>query len=120
METLTMTEPAIKPSMNKRIFVKHEEKIVGIDASEILFIKAERNYCTLQTKEFQCVITMPLGNLEEQLNPEKFLRVHRSYLINIDKIESLSMEKDIIYIASFSIPLSRRKKEVILNKINML
>jgi len=59
---------------------------------------------------------MSMKSIEERLNPDTFIRIHRSFIININKIESI--EKSMAKIGKASIPISDSYKESVMNKIS--
>ena len=59
---------------------------------------------------------MSMKSMEEHLNPDIFIRIHRSFIININKIDTI--EKSIVKIGRASIPISDSYKESVMNKIS--
>lgn len=96
-------------------FVKDGSKWVKIYYKDLLFIKSDSNYVIWQTTNRQVVSLMKLKDLENVL-PPSFLRVHRSYIINSDKIDSLS--KDALFISDKEIPVGKNYKDMIDSILN--
>lgn len=70
------------------IFIKQDTKLIKVDFEEINYIQAERDFCSLYLSSGKRLLSgMHLKLMEEVLPPEKFVRVHRSYIININKIK---------------------------------
>jgi len=80
----------IKPSFLQLIKVKTGIEIRFIPVSEVLFFMAEDKYTTVKTQEKEFLIKKTIKELEIELNPEQFWRVHRSSIINIDKIKKIT------------------------------
>lgn len=80
---------AAKQSHIKRFSVKVGERIFIIPDEEIYFFHAEDKYTFLNTAKANHIIPFALKELEEKLNPDRFCRVHRSYIINLEKIEAI-------------------------------
>ncbi|MGJ8682332.1 LytR/AlgR family response regulator transcription factor, partial [Paraglaciecola sp.] len=59
---------------------------------DIVWIKGSSNYVELHCESKMCLHRETLSNLEDQLDPAKFIRVHRSAMVNVSKISSLSSE----------------------------
>jgi len=79
-----------KPSYLQLIKVKTGIEIRFIPVSEVLFFMAEDKYTTVKTKEKEFLIKKSIKELETELDPEQFWRVHRSSIINIDKIKKIT------------------------------
>jgi DNA-binding LytR/AlgR family response regulator len=90
--------------VNDYIFIKTEYKIIKINLEDILFIEALKDYTKIYTP-YQPVLTLrSLKSFETRLPADKFIRVHRSYLVSLNKINSV--EKNTVMIANQSIPIS--------------
>ena len=75
-----------------RMFVRVGKKIVSVEADDIIWIKAEGDYSELHTSDDTLLCSTGLGKLEEKLDPARFMRVHRSYIIATDDLESLEAD----------------------------
>lgn len=94
------------------IFVKIDRKMHKIDFSKILWIESLSDYLKLETTEGTKVTRETISSIEEKLPDSKFLRIHRSFIIAIERIESYSYEE--VIIDNKSIPVSRTYKENVL------
>jgi DNA-binding LytR/AlgR family response regulator len=95
--------------INDYIFIKTEYKIIKINLEDILFIEALKDYTKIYTP-YQPVLTLrSLKSFETRLPADKFIRVHRSYLVSLNKINSV--EKNTVMIANQSIPISDGYRE---------
>ena len=103
---------------NAFIFVKSEKMMVKIILREINYIESIRNYVSIYLTNGREIVTMnTISNIEERLPETLFLRIHRSFIINIDKIESYMCGS--VKIAGQNIPIGRNYKgkiQLILNK----
>lgn len=86
-----------------------------IKQSQILYLKAFDNYCYVITLERDYLVPKTLKFLAAQLNAEKFTKSHRSYFVNILKIDSL--RTDSLLISNLEIPVSNSKKAKLKNLI---
>lgn len=103
-----------------RIFISHHDKLNRLNLIDLLFIEAHRNHCRLVTIDNDFRVNVPLGKLEPLLPQEQFIRIHRSYIVNLDRIDSISKMMESINIQSYVLPISRRKRGEISSKINVL
>ena len=78
--------------------------------SDIIYIKADSNYCIVHTAKGTKVISYTLKKCEDIVGGMPFLRVHRSYLINVGKISKLTSDS-IILVTKESIPIGKCYKE---------
>ncbi|NMH24844.1 LytR/AlgR family response regulator transcription factor [Flavobacterium solisilvae] len=94
------------------IFVRSHDKMIKININDILFIEAERNYCKIHCKEKEHLIVSTLKDLEDKLNVKSFLRVHRSFIINMHHIDEIASSH--IVIAKKAIPVTAELKKQLL------
>jgi len=73
----------------ERLLIKHAGRIVIISCKEINLISAMDDYAEIRTAKESYLIQQSLNHLEERLNPDQFVRVHRSYIVNIDAIKDI-------------------------------
>ncbi len=78
-----------KTSYDSHIFVQKSEKLLNLPIDEIVHLEASGDYTILTTKSDQFVSSSGIGKLEEILNPEIFIRVHRSTIININSLKEI-------------------------------
>ena len=104
--------------LSDRIFVRNKEKMIKIFNDDILHIEAERNYCHLFTKAKDYLLTTTLKNMEDKLPVKQFIRVHRSFLVNITQIDEVSESH--VYINRKAIPLSNLLREDLLKHIRTI
>ena len=76
----------------RRMFVRVGTKIVSVEMDEVIWIKADGDYSEIHTTDQTLLCSTGLGKLDEKLNPERFIRVHRSYIIATDKITKLESD----------------------------
>jgi DNA-binding LytR/AlgR family response regulator len=88
---------------NEFIFIRTDKRIVRVNLSEILFIEALRNYVAIQTVSQKILTLQNLRGIEEILPPQKFVRVHKSFITAIDKIDSVERQR--IFIGAHTIPI---------------
>ena len=95
------------------LFLKVDRKFVKIMISDILYIESLKDYIRVTTKMSSFISYQSLTAITEKLPPGKFIRIHRSYTIAIDKINSL--EGNCVEIGGKLIPISREHRQEVLN-----
>lgn len=90
------------------LFLKKNHHFERVRLQEILFLKADSNYCSVYTKSDRFIYSVGLNKIEEQLPKKRFMRVHRSYVININSVSGF--EGNTLYIANNKIPVSKSHK----------
>lgn len=105
------------PSNNDFIFVKTEYRLEKIKLSEILYIEGMSEYLKVVTSDKKIMTLQSFKTLEEQLPKLNFARIHKSYIVAIDKIENI--ERNRIKIKEVLIPISDTYKEEFYNKIGI-
>lgn len=93
------------------IFVNVQKKKVKMLFSEILYIESQREYIKIVTLRGEYVSKMSTSEIEELLPSSQFIRIHRSYIVAVSKIESYTAEA--VELPGVSIPIGRGYKEVI-------
>jgi DNA-binding LytR/AlgR family response regulator len=91
------------PETGGYIFVKVETRMVRVELDDILFIEGLKNYVSICTKGPRIVTLQVMKQLEEILPPNRFMRVHKSFIVALDKISSI--ERQEIYINDRIIPI---------------
>jgi len=74
---------------SKKILGKRGDKLYLIDINEIYYIKADLDEVIIRIKEADAYVRRKIGDLETLLNGKDFFRIHRSYIVNVDKIKSM-------------------------------
>jgi DNA-binding LytR/AlgR family response regulator len=99
-------------------FIKKRGELLKIRQDDILFFEAYDNYCNLYTSEKKHLLNHNLKRIDEKLPTSIFLKVHRSYIINFSKIDSI--HEGYIFIENHKIPYSKSHKEQLMQKLNLL
>ena len=95
--------PEMHPATGGYIFVKVETKMVRVELDDILFIEGLKNYVSITTKTQRIITLQVMKQLEEILPPNRFVRVHKSYIVALDKINAI--ERQEIHIKDRIIPI---------------
>ena len=93
-----------KENENNFIYLRADRKNIKISLDDLLFIESLKNYIKVVTKDKTIVTKHSISSIEENL-PSSFIRIHRSFIIAKNKIESFS--HDFIQIGKYELPVSR-------------
>ena len=99
----------LKPTGDDFIFVRTDYKTLKVKIADILYIEGSGNYVTLHTPKGKILVLQNLKKFEDQLKPYQFMRVHRSFIISFNHIESI--EKGWILINKTEIPIGDSYRE---------
>lgn len=103
------------------LFLKKNDTHEKVYISDILFIKSEGNYCATNVSNGEKYINrISLSEISSLLNSNDFKKSHRSYLVNINKIDSINLGQSVIKIGAVDIPLSRNAKSFFLNSYKVI
>jgi DNA-binding LytR/AlgR family response regulator len=92
------------------LFVKSEYKLMRIELSDIKYIESMHEYVRIHLMSDKPVMTLlSMKSIEEQLPPEKFMRVHRSFIVNMDRIKVIERNR-IVFDKNVYIPVSDQYK----------
>ena len=101
--------PSITNHQTDCIFIKTEYKLLKINYSDILYIEGGKDYITVFTKTEKILSLSSLTKLQESLPYPQFLRVHKSYIVALDKIESVERQR--IFMGKTVIPIGDTYKD---------
>lgn len=108
-------EPLI---LSDSIFVRHHDKMVKVAISCIFYIEAERNYCRIHCKDKEYLLVMTLKDLDEKLPTKHFIRIHRSFIVNLSQIDEVAQTH--VVIARKAIPVSKPLKDELLKRLQTI
>ncbi len=112
---LKTTEPEVALDY---IFVKVKHRIIKVMYSDILWVEAYDNYSFIVTADQKYLVSSTLKDMEHKLPPQNFVRVHRSYIANLDKIEA--MEENSVVFSKSDIPIGKSYKKLLMARFNIL
>jgi DNA-binding LytR/AlgR family response regulator len=115
LRSLQNSADGTRPEETDYFFVKCGHRYERIYFAEILFIEALQNYVTIYTSKEKYITLLNLKSVEEKLDNKIFMRVHKSYIVSIPKIDSI--ESNDIFIQKYQIPISRQFREDVIEKV---
>jgi len=102
----------------ERILVNSNGKYFFVFAEDVIYFEAEEKYVILHTLKAKHLIRETMGNMEEKLNPDKFARIHRSFIVNVNQIQEMQPWSHGDYVVllknGVKLNMSRRYKENLL------
>jgi two-component system, LytTR family, response regulator len=97
------------------IFIKSDSKMIKINLADILFIEGLKDYLSIQTSTEKLITLQNLKNFEQHLSTHQFIRVHKSYIVALNKIETI--ERNRIFIGKYIIPVGDTYRDLFLKRI---
>lgn len=103
---------------SNEIYVRTESKIVKVSMDDLLYVEALADYIMLFTADNKYIVHSTMKGFQSKLPADKFVRVHRSYIVNVDKVASI--ENLFVVINGKYIPIGASYKDDFMNRLNML
>lgn len=97
------------------LFIRSERKMIKVSFNDILYIESLSDYIKIYLHNEVIVTRETISNINDKLPQNLFIRIHRSYIISIDKIHSYTNE--FIEVSKKALPISRSYKESVLQKL---
>ena len=115
--TVKEIEPKTEPEPSRPfLYFRSERKMVKVFLDDILYLESMKDYIKIFTKAKIIITKQPISSLEELLPAEAFIRIHRSFVVAIDKIDSFS--GDMIEIGKEQLPIGRIYKIEVTKVLN--
>jgi DNA-binding LytR/AlgR family response regulator len=108
-------EGEVIPGDDEFLFLKTNKKIIKLLTREILYIESLKDYIKVATTDQSWISYQTLTSITEKLRADKFMRIHRSFTIAIDKVNAI--EGNCVEIAGKQIPFSRECRQELLKRI---
>ncbi|MFT4760014.1 MAG: DNA-binding LytR/AlgR family response regulator [Paraglaciecola sp.] len=102
----------------KEIYIREDRKFIRLDFDDILFFENAGDYVRIKTATGSHIIHGTLSGIAEKLEDPRFLKVHRSFIINLQKIKDI--EDGSLVIEKTVIPISRAHKTTLMSRLNFL
>jgi DNA-binding LytR/AlgR family response regulator len=101
------------------IFFKKRGLLYRIKIPSILFVRADNDYTITVTDEGEFISAMRMFELCKLLEPFNFVKTHRSYIVNLNKINTVDNRKSLLKIGTHDIPISRSNKTLVIEKLKL-
>ncbi len=103
---------------NDAIFIKQNYKFIKVNVHDIYYFEAQNNHTYIATKDKSFVVRYPLNLVIDKLDQPHFVRVHRSYAINMDHLDTFNNNS--VFLKDHEIPLGRNYKDDFLQRFDFL
>lgn len=117
-----ITSPNLESNVNStatdHIFIKSEGKLIRLNNSDILYIESMGDYVKFVSTDKKYITHNTIKNLEEKVNKQCFLKTHRSYIINVDKIDDI--RENLLFIKGNEIPISKAHRSEVRKRLNII
>jgi DNA-binding LytR/AlgR family response regulator len=117
LESATKNRAAVA-SQTDELFVKEDGRYIRIPCDQILFFENVGDYVRIKTNSGQHIIHGTLKSIDDKLNDSRFLKVHRTYIVNLSKIKDI--EESTLVIDKTVIPISRAHKQELMSRLKFL
>ncbi len=117
-ETNDVVEDGLNFGKGDHFFIKVKNGLQKIVFDDVLYFEANDNYSWVYTSDQKQLLSLTLKTIETKLSPKQFIRVHRSFIVNlkmIDRIDEISL-----FIGEHKIPIGKTYKSEIMKHINLL
>lgn len=101
----------------EHLFIRDKGGLLKVRFSDILFLEADGNYTTIQLANAKYTLRSTLKNAEEQLPTERFFRIHKSYIINLQEITKI--DSSIVVVGKTPLPIGRAYQELLMKKLTI-
>lgn len=108
----------VETSSGNDLYVNIDRRLIKIDIPSIYLIEAKGDYIHVKTEDKNYTVHSTLKKIEEKLPKDIFLKIHRSYVINVQKI--IDIEDNSVLIKKDVIPVSRSNRPELMKRLNLL
>jgi len=118
LKAVTKAQAKSKDIENTRnyFFIKCDGKVERINFTDVVYIEAKSNYVEIHTESRKYLTYLTFKKLETFLPEKMFIRIHKSYIISIDKLQSI--EDNMAHLGNIVIPISESNKSPLMNLIS--
>ncbi len=117
----TLLSQILDKQNERRIAVNTTDGVHVINLEEVFYLSSEKNYTTFHFHDSAIVASKPLGDYEKLLAEFQFVRVHRSYLINLKKIREYNKKRMGVVLENDEfIEVSRNRKDFLMNNLKIV
>jgi len=108
----------VETTSGNDLYVNIDRRLIKIDIPSIYLVEAKGDYIHVKTENQNYTVHSTLKKIEDKLPNDLFLKIHRSYIINVDKI--IDIEDNSVLIKKDVIPVSRSNRPELMKRLNLL
>lgn len=112
------TSDEVETTSGNDLYVNIDRRLIKIDIPSIYLVEAKGDYILIKTENKNYTVHSTLKKIEDKLPDSLFLKIHRSYIINVDKI--IDIEDNSVLIKKDVIPVSRSNRPELMKRLNLL
>jgi len=101
------------------LFIKVNQLLQKVEIKDITHIRSEGNYCMIFTSEKKYAIKISMVRLYNSLSGKGFIQAHKSFLVQLNKIDNIDISSNEVLIGELRIPLGRKYKQELLAYLNL-
>ena len=106
------------PAAEDDIFIKSAGKLIRLRHEDILYVESMGDYVRFVTADNKYIVHNTIKALEEKLDPKAFLKIHRSYIVNIRKVDNI--RDNMLFIRGIELPISKAHRTDVIQRINLI
>lgn len=114
--SLESSEPQIRMQAENHIYLRSDRKMIKVNLADIIYIESLKDYIKVVANSGTIITKQSISSIEETLPKDMFIRIHRSYIAAINKIESYSNE--LIWVGKTELPISRMYRHEVEKLLN--
>jgi DNA-binding LytR/AlgR family response regulator len=107
-------------SQSDILFVKANSRLVKVYLKDIYYVEALKDYVIISTQYARYTVHSTMKDIEKKLGTIEFIRVHRSYIVRIDKIQAIENQTVVLENEKKAIPVGGSYRDELLGKLNLL
>ncbi|MBT1688269.1 response regulator [Dawidia soli] len=113
------THAAKRPLKKDHVFLREDNQVFSrLKLDDILYLKAERAYCNIVTEAREHTFSTSMNHIWDQLGHDDFVRAHRSYVVNLNRITSL--DGNVIHLGKKQVQMSDGFREEVLGRLKII
>ncbi|APY08076.1 DNA-binding response regulator [Winogradskyella sp. J14-2] len=118
IEAKPKTSDEVETTSGNDLYVNIDRRLIKIDIPSIYLVEAKGDYIQIKTENKNYTVHSTLKKIEDKLPDSLFLKIHRSYIINVDKI--IDIEDNSVLIKKDVVPVSRSNRPELMKRLNLL
>jgi DNA-binding LytR/AlgR family response regulator len=107
---------AEEPATAEFITIRADRKNIRLNLDDILWIMSLKDYIQIFTKDAKYITQLPIGEMERHLPENRFLRIHRSYIVNLNKVTAYTGQD--VEINEMELPIGSSYKNMVISRLN--